>query len=82
MNQANNSLQMAIQKQAQTSAAINRSKSIILSLTQNITSIQNDIDNSPTYLAKLSVSINNQKSVILALQKQLKDAILALSPLQ
>jgi hypothetical protein len=50
--------------------------------TQNITSLQTDINNSPVMLVKLRDQINNQKTVILALQKQLEAAILALVPIQ
>jgi hypothetical protein len=51
-------------------------------LTQKITLTQNDINNAPSHLARLGKSLDNQKAVILALQKQLKEAILALVPIQ
>ena len=82
LSQANSSLQDAISRQALLNTAINKSKTVIISCTQNITSLQNDIDTSQTHLAKLSDSLNNQKGIILSLQKQLQAAILALAPLQ
>lgn len=82
ISQANNSLQDALNKQNQTWVAINYSKTLILSITQNITSLQTNIVNAPIYLAKLQDSLMSQKSVILSLQKQLQDAILAHVPIQ
>ena len=82
INQANISLQDAQRRQNTTSSIISRSRDIILGLTQKITATQNDINNSPAQLDRLTQSLNKQKSVILVLQKQLKEAILALEPLQ